>query len=209
MSGIEAVIWDMGGIIYKTPFEVLDEVERELGLPVGSLPRGPFSPEGDPEYAKISTGSLSEPAYFAGFIEEAQARGSPADLLERIDWRNGLRPEVLEAIDRINEHYVQATLSNDSSRWLGDEWWLTWPYRHKFASVIDVKTLGVRKPDPAAYLASSDDLGLPPERCLFVDDMHKNVDGAEAVGMHGFFFDHTDVSGSLDRLFHRLDLPPR
>ena len=65
---------------------------------------------------------------------------------------------------------------------------------------------GAAQPDPAAYLASCDALALPPAGCLFVDDMQKNVDGAAAVGMHGFFFDHTDVARSLDRLFARLRL---
>lgn len=203
---IEAVIWDMGGILYKTPFEAFDELEPELGLAPGTLPRGPFADGGDAEYAKISTGELTEPEYFAAFMAAAEAAGASPDLLDRIDWTNRLRPEVMSAIDRIGPHFVQATLSNDSSRWLGDSWWETWPYRDLFASVIDVKMLGIRKPHPDTYLASARDLGLPPERCLFVDDMQKNVDGAEAVGMEGFFFDHTDVAGSLDRLFDRLGL---
>ncbi len=209
MSQIRAVIWDMGGILYKTPFEVFDEVEPELGMPPGTLPRGPFAPGGDAEYRKISTGEITEGEYFVRYMETARDLGAPPDLLDRIDWSRGLRPEVMAAIDAIGPHYLQATLSNDSSRWLGDEWWLTWPHRGKFASVIDVKTLGIRKPHPETYMASARDLGLPPEACLFVDDMALNVDGAEAVGMEGFFFDHTDVAGSLDRLFAVLGLGRR
>lgn len=209
MSRLRAVIWDMGGILYKTPFEMFDELETELGLPAGTLPRGPFAAGGDPDYAKISTGELTEPEYFTRFQEEAERRGAPPDLLDRIDWSRGLRAEVLEAIDRIRPHYVQATLSNDSSRWLGDEWWLAWPLRDRFASVIDVKTIGVRKPYPEAYLASLRDLQLPAAACLFVDDMAKNVAGAVAVGMEGFYFDHTDVVDSLRRLERRLGIEER
>ncbi len=206
MTDIVAVIWDMGGILYMTPFEAFDDMERELGIEPGVLGRGPFAPGGDPEYAKISTGELTEGDYFAAFMKRAQSAGAPPDLLDRIDWTERLRPEVLAAIDCIDGHYVQATLSNDSSRWLGDNWWETWPHRDKFASVIDVKMLGVRKPDPEPYLASAHDLGVVPEACLFVDDMQQNVAGAEAVGMQGFFFDHTDVAGSLDRLFVALGI---
>jgi FMN phosphatase YigB (HAD superfamily) len=39
---------------------------------------------------------------------------------------------------------------------------------------------------------------------LFIDDMQVNVDGAEAVGMRGFFFDHTDAAGSVARLLDML-----
>lgn len=204
---LQAVIWDMGGILYKTPFEMFDEVEPEFGLAVGTLPRGPFDRDGDADYAKISSGELTEGEYFTIFMKEAERRGAPPDLLDRIDWSDGLRPEVMAAIDRIAGAYLQATLSNDSSRWLGDEWWLTWPHRNKFVSVIDVKSLGIRKPHPGTYLASAEAMGVDPVGCLFVDDMQKNVDGAEAVGMEGFYFDHTDVDGSLHRLFVRLGLP--
>ncbi len=42
---------------------------------------------------------------------------------------------------------------------------------------------GVRKPDPEAYLGAARSLGLPPERCLFVDDRESNCDAARALGM--------------------------
>ncbi len=204
MSELRAVIWDMGGILYVTPFEVFDELERELGLEPGTLPRGPFGPGGDPEYAKCSTGELSEGDYWRGFHERLAERGIGIDIAEMIDWSDRLRPEVMDAIARLDGHYLQATLSNDSSKWLGDGWWDDWPYRKYFASVIDVVTLGMRKPHPDTYLASARALGIEAEECLFIDDMQVNVDGAEAVGMRGFFFDHTDAAGSIARLLAML-----
>jgi putative hydrolase of the HAD superfamily len=204
VSEVRAVIWDMGGILYLTPFEVFDEVERDLGLEPGILPRGPFEPAGDPEYAKCSTGELSEGDYWRGFHERLSTQGIDVDIAAMIDWSDRLRPEVMDAIASLDGHYLQATLSNDSSRWLGEGWWETWPYRKHFASVIDVVTLGVRKPHPDTYLVSARALGVEPGECLFVDDMQVNVDGAEAVGMRGFFFDHTDVPASVRRLLAML-----
>ena len=43
--------------------------------------------------------------------------------------------------------------------------------------------IGLRKPDPAIYRHLLNQLGLPPGRCVFVDDFPVNVRGAEAVGM--------------------------
>ena len=204
MSGIKAVIWDMGGILYVTPFEVFDEVERDLGLEPGKLPRGPFEPGGDSDYTRCSTGELSESDYWRSYHERLAAQGIQLDIAAMIDWSDRLRPEVMDAIARLDGHYVQATLSNDSSKWLGDGWWQSWPYRKYFASVIDVVTLGVRKPHPDTYLASARALGVEPAECLFVDDMQVNVVGAESVGMRGFFFDHTDAAGSVERLLAML-----
>lgn len=203
---IKAVIWDMGGILYPTPFELLDELERAKGWPPGVLPRGPFSPEGDPEYAKCSTGELTENEYWRRYQQAGAARGYPVDLKGEIDWKDTERPEVMAAIETLGRRFRQATLSNDSSEWLGYGWWDSWPYAHLFEHVIDVVTLGVRKPHPLTYVTTAERMGLDVAECLFVDDMVVNLDGAEAVGMPGFYFDHTQVSDSCALLQSRLGM---
>jgi len=69
-------------------------------------------------------------------------------------------------------------------------------------------TFGVRKPHPLTYTTTADRMGLSVSECLFVDDMQINLDGAEAVGMPGFFFDHTRVAASCARLVGYLGLSP-
>ncbi|MFL6843272.1 MAG: HAD family hydrolase [Allosphingosinicella sp.] len=54
------------------------------------------------------------------------------------------------------------------------------------------------KPDPAIYYRALDRFGLKAEEALFVDDRAINVEGAEAVGMHGHLF--TDAEGLRQRL---------
>ena len=80
------------------------------------------------------------------------------------------------------------------------------PSPHLFEQVIDVVTLGVRKPHPLTYTTTAERMGLDVAECLFVDDMAVNLDGAEAVGMPGFYFDHTRVAASCDRLLSHLGL---
>ncbi len=41
----------------------------------------------------------------------------------------------------------------------------------------------MRKPDPEIYSLTCDRLGVPPERCLFIDDLLCNVEAADALGM--------------------------
>jgi FMN phosphatase YigB (HAD superfamily) len=43
----------------------------------------------------------------------------------------------------------------------------------------------MRKPDPDIYQLCAQRLGLPPQACVFVDDLSPNVRGAAAVGMVG------------------------
>jgi HAD superfamily hydrolase (TIGR01509 family) len=57
---------------------------------------------------------------------------------------------------------------------------------------------GVAKPDPAAFLLVAQRLGVAPQRCVFVDDLRRNVLGAVSAGMTGVH--HT----SLDATLHEL-----
>ena len=55
------------------------------------------------------------------------------------------------------------------------------------------------KPDPAIYYLALDRFDLKPEQALFVDDRLINVEGAEAVGMHGHLFtDAADLRARLE-----------
>lgn len=47
----------------------------------------------------------------------------------------------------------------------------------------------VVKPDPRIYLLLCERYGLDPTDCLFVDDLRRNVVGAERVGMQGYLYD--------------------
>lgn len=201
---IEALIWDLGGVVYATPFELFDEIEVTKGWPPGTLPRGPFARGGDPEYAKCSRGELTESEYWAAYERESARRGFPIALHASMNWDGKVRTEVMDTIETLQDVFVHATLSNDSSTWLGDGWWETWPYRHLFAELIDVKTLGLRKPHPDTYRIAAERLRLEPPQCLFIDDMEVNVRGAEAIGMPGFFFDHTEPARSCRQLLRRL-----
>ncbi|MGE0299954.1 MAG: hypothetical protein AB7R99_25060, partial [Pseudonocardia sp.] len=45
-------------------------------------------------------------------------------------------------------------------------------------------------------------------RCLFVDDLAANLDGAAAIGMRTQLFDVRDAPGSMARIAASLGLPP-
>ncbi len=49
--------------------------------------------------------------------------------------------------------------------------------------------IGSVKPSRDSYLAAAGDVGVPPEECLFIDDLQKNVDGAKAAGMAAIRFE--------------------
>lgn len=48
--------------------------------------------------------------------------------------------------------------------------------------------LGIGKPDPAIYLHTCKELGVPPQETLFLDDKHENVASAAGLGIHAIQF---------------------
>jgi len=52
-----------------------------------------------------------------------------------------------------------------------------------FDAVVISGDVGLHKPDEAIFRLGAERLGVPPEECVFVDDLRENCAGAEAVGM--------------------------
>lgn len=71
-----------------------------------------------------------------------------------------------------------------------------WP--DLFDTVVLSGMTGVAKPDRAAFLLVAERLGVAPERCVFVDDLRRNVLGAAAAGMTGVH--HRSAETTLDEL---------
>lgn len=67
-----------------------------------------------------------------------------------------------------------------------------------FDAVVLSGAVGVAKPDPQVYLLAARELRLRPGRCVFVDDLRANVDGAVKVGMVGV--QHRSVTSTVDEL---------
>jgi len=208
---IDLVLWDIGQVVYQSPFERFTELEEHTGMPVGTLPRGPFSAEGDPAYDQVDSGERDEPEYWRDI--ESLARETVPGLhiyesLRELGWEGRGRPVVLGLLGDIPELYRQAVLTNDATKFLGAGWKTTWELAHYFENIVDSLDIGVRKPLVEAYSACADILGIDPQRVLFIDDLTVNIDGAKAAGMQGFRFETTDPAGSVQGLRELLGLQP-
>ena len=202
------VIWDMGGILYHFFTEVLVKKGEAEGWPMDKIPLGPTGTISDPDYKALSIGKINEPEYVKRLVKLFSRHGidycpyDDADLAPPPE-----RTEVWSLIDTINKlHWRQMLLTNDASNWLGKGWWEKWPHRHLFDYMVDVKNVGVSKPSPDPYLACLDKFGVPSSDCIFIDDMHVNCAGAEAVGMQSHWFDITDPPSTIAKLKVRLGI---
>jgi putative hydrolase of the HAD superfamily len=207
VTDIDVVLWDIGQVLYESPFERFDELEDATGMPRGTLPRGPFVAEGDAEYDKVDSGERDEPEYWRD-IEDLARQTVPGlhlyDALRELGWEGRGRPVVVGLLADIPKRYRQAVLTNDATKFLGVGWKDTWEYKRYFERIVDSLDIGVRKPDPASYTAAVVALGADPARTLFIDDLTANVEGARSAGLQAFRFDTTDPAASVAELRNLL-----
>jgi epoxide hydrolase-like predicted phosphatase len=83
--------------------------------------------------------------------------------------------------------------------------WGTGIYERAPMEIFDATVIsgdvGLHKPQPEIYRLGSERIGVPPERCVFVDDLRENIEGAEAVGMAGVLHrESRDTIAELERL---------
>lgn len=204
------VVWDVGGTLFRHFTELIVEYGRSWDWPLDRLPLGPTGETPDPRYQRLLDGDLDDADYTRLLVEELEANGIDHDPFRDLSWRGRERKETWRTIEHLHRAgHRQALLTNDASKWLGEDWWREWPAAPWFDVVIDVITIGVRKPAPEPYQAVAAALGAPPRDCLFVDDSPANCRGAEAVGMKSHRFDIADPDGSLELLEARLGLDAR
>ena len=58
----------------------------------------------------------------------------------------------------------------------------------EFDAVFNSSELGLAKPDPEVFVTVCSALGLPPDRCVFVDDQQVDVDAAARVGLRAHLY---------------------
>lgn len=213
MTG-RALILDFGGVVTRTLFETHALTEAALGLAPGTLTwRGPFAPETDPLWQCMQAGEISERDYWhirtrevgalvgQDWSEMSQfvraARGAEPDKI--------IRPEALAAIEAARAAgFKLAILSNELDLFYGADFREKLPFLARFDVIHDATYTGILKPDPRAYAACLDALGLPAAACVFVDDQARNIAGARAAGLQTVHFAVADPAASYHEALRLL-----
>src|SRR5262249_52464689 len=76
-----------------------------------------------------------------------------------------------------------------------------------FELVVESSKLGMRKPDPRIYQHTCELLGVPPQRCVYLDDLGINLKAARALGMQTIKVGDPDAA--LDELEAIVGIPLR
>jgi putative hydrolase of the HAD superfamily len=185
MSGIAAVVFDLGGVVMQSPLHAIARYERDHGLPPHAINHAIVAAGDDGAWSRLERGELAVADFFAAFEADCRAHGldlSGARVMAYIAEAAVPRPAMIEAIQRIRARALRvAALTNN---WVSSE---VRPERARlrelFHVFIESSVVGLRKPDPRIYQLTCRELGVEPARTAFLDDIGRNLKPARALGM--------------------------
>lgn len=187
---IEAIIWDMGGVILRTADRTgRQKWETRLGLPAGELDRLVFESRPS-QLASLGRGPVEH--VWAHAVETLKLAPELAGQLEQDFWSGDqVDQPLVEYIRQLRPAYRTALLSNawPTVRHMIEQ---EWRFAEAFDVVILSAEVGLVKPDPAIYQLALDQLGVAAEAAVFLDDFRENVDGARQVGLQAIQFRTTE-----------------
>lgn len=193
-----ALLVDFGGVLTTSVVAALKAFARRHGLAeeqVLTVLADAYRTDADDHpVARLERGEIDAEGFAAALRERLAADGLPeGDLVAQMLGSLEPDPVMWEAVRRARAAGIRTALVSNS--W-GDP--MHYP-RAQLAELFDALVIsaevGVRKPDPRIYLIATERVGVPPERCVFVDDHPANVAAAEALGMRGVL--HRDAARTI------------
>ncbi len=210
----KALVLDFGGVISRTLFETHSLTEAALGLAPGTLTwQGPFDPSMDALWRDMQADKISERDYWLQRAREVgQLVGEQWDKMETLVQRaRGADPEAVtrpEAVVAIHAAKAAgcklAVLSNELDLFYGAAFRTKLPLLNLFDVIVDATYTGILKPDPRAYQACQEQLGMEAHQCVFVDDQMRNIEGAQRVGWQTVHFDVMQPAASYRQALRLL-----
>jgi putative hydrolase of the HAD superfamily len=181
-----AVIFDLGGVVFPSPFQAFDAYDLEAGLAPGTVRALIRTSSETGAWAALERGELSLPEFYAQLEAEAVAAAFPLDaakLMATIASGSGPHPGMATAIRRIRAANLQtAALTNNWPR-VDDREYPPTGNELGFDVVIESAVVGLRKPDPRIYELVLNKLGVDAPDAVFLDDLGINLKPARAMGM--------------------------
>lgn len=211
-----ALLLDVGGVVFRSGSEMLAALgEREPAARAVTARRGPLGPEPDPDWDRMLRGEVSEREYWAlRAAEVGRALGrdgwSTHEFMAELYEASGeeiVRPAAAALMADVRAAGLPlGILTNDLAAFHGDRPLGLHPVVRDVDVLVDASVTGILKPDPRAYAAAVDGLGVPAGDIVFVDDMPGNVEGARRAGLHAVALDLRDPDAAFVRARQALGL---
>jgi putative hydrolase of the HAD superfamily len=200
--GADALLFDLGNVVIDIDFNRVFARWAALAACDPALVRGRFSV--DEACRRHEIGALSDNDYFASLRRSLGIDLTDAQFLD--GWNAlfvGEAPGISEALARAAPRIPLYAFSNTNPA--HQTYWSTHfsgAVGH-FRQIFVSSTIGLRKPDAAAFAFVVEAIGMPAERILFFDDSLINVEGARACGLQAV---HVTSPADVAKTLAALDL---
>jgi len=197
---IRAVFFDYGGVIVRTEFQApRQHLAERLGMEYEDLEKLVFE---SPSSVKASLGEISDKEHWAEVTKRLRCPASETESI-RAEFFAGdvVDREIVEYLRSLKTHYHVGLISN---AWPDLRDYITSKkFEDAFHSMVVSGEVGVMKPEARIYQIALEQAGVSPNEAVFVDDYYVNIEGCQAVGMHGIHF--RDPQTAMTELRNLLD----
>lgn len=185
---IQCLLFDLGGIVVPDQSQ---QIERAVQVAF-SIPAVAYSTALTAYRQRLLTGALSLREFYQNLITELCLPSTADALLDHhltvyVQTSTARNPEVLALLTDLSKAYLIACLTN-TEREIA-QYNRAHGLFDLFHKAYLSTELHLAKPQPEIFYGVCDDLHLPPEQILFLDDRVPNVEGALAIGMPAMLFD--------------------
>ena len=195
MAKLRGLLVDFGGVLTTNVFESFRDFCVKEGLEAEAfLDLLRSDPKARTELRRVETGQIGEDEF-------GQILGEMLGVEDRVDLVNrlfaGMRADVpmVEAVRRAKAAGIRTGLVSNS---IGAGRYDRSQFPEMYDGVVISAEVGMHKPQPEIFRLGAERIGLPPQQCVFVDDLRENCEGAEAVGMTAVL--HRGAERTLPRL---------
>jgi epoxide hydrolase-like predicted phosphatase len=195
MSRITAVISDFGGVLTSPLLDSFVAFQDSSGISLeqlGTAMAAVAARQGANPLFELETGRMTE-TEFLGLVGEelSRQRGEPVSLHgfgERYFEHLHPNEAVIEYMRGLRRRgYKLAICTNNVREW-SERWRSKLPVDEIFDVIIDSAFVGTRKPEPRIYELTLEELGVPAQEALLVDDIALNCTAARELGMQAVWF---------------------
>ena len=186
---IEAVLFDLHGVLTSSPWEGLAAVGTggHSQEDVLAVMLGDYATDGDHPWHRLERGEIGLGEYLHAVMALAKEADVELDFnqLRGFNERIVVQDAVVDKVRSLRTEGYKTGVVTNNVREASAGWRALLPVDELFDVIVDSSDVGVRKPDPAIFVVALERLGgIAPSAAVFLDDAPGNVEGARRAGLH-------------------------
>lgn len=185
---INALYFDLGGVLLRTEDRSIREnFGKQFGMSYEEIDEFVFNCQS----AKLaSIGKITEDEHWLDVTRRLSLDASKMPWVRDTFFAGDILDQDL--IGFLREQRTKIKTGLISNAWSGlRPWIIDAHFDDAFDTIVISAEFGTAKPDPKIYQFALQQLNVPASNSIFVDDVLKNVDAANGLGMKGILFKNT------------------